>query len=53
MRYFFNVYLTGFVYIRLRFYTAWVESGRYGQKQSFMWDKYLPGDAMLNPTIRP
>lgn len=27
MRYFLNVYLTGFVYIGLRFYTAWAESG--------------------------
>ena len=28
MRYFLNVYLTGFVYIGIRFYTAWVGSGR-------------------------
>ena len=28
MRYFFNVYRTVFVYIGLRFYTAWAKSRR-------------------------
>jgi hypothetical protein len=28
MRYWLNVYPTGFVYMALRFYTAWVDSGR-------------------------
>jgi hypothetical protein len=29
MRYSLNVYWLGFVYIDLRFYTAWVETGRW------------------------
>jgi len=28
MRYFLKVYLAGFVYTALRFYTAWADSGR-------------------------
>jgi hypothetical protein len=28
MRYFLNVYRTGFVYIGSRFYTAWTQSAR-------------------------
>ena len=44
MRYFLNVYRTGFVYIGLRFYTGWVVSGRRneaasGQKQTVAYGR--------------
>jgi hypothetical protein len=32
MRYWLNVYRSGFVYSNLRFYTAWAESGHSGKR---------------------
>jgi len=49
MRYFLNVYWTGFVYIGLRFYTGWTETSRSTPHSRLpSWKSHALSDRLLS-----